>query len=255
MESRIRDDFIAIWLEYFPGAELPVTLEYSDDTHGAEFAAASAEWRCLIAELARVRRGESLAFSNCNLKCGGAMRYLGFAKELREGFEFFLSCGIPGKMEGERYKKSPETVLELMKNWHEFDAPAKHAVFKRWDVLSEADNPQVVIFFAPPDVLSGLFTLAGFEDSTSLSVMAPFAAGCGSIVHWPMRELESDNPRAVLGMFDVSARPYVPAGVLSFAVPIPLFERMIENARESFLITESWDKVRRRMKSRIELNE
>lgn len=25
-------------------------------------------------------------------------------------FEYFLSCGIPGKLEGERYKKTPELV-------------------------------------------------------------------------------------------------------------------------------------------------
>jgi len=28
-------------------------------------------------------------------------------------FEYFLSCGIPGKLEGERYKKSPELVKEF----------------------------------------------------------------------------------------------------------------------------------------------
>jgi hypothetical protein len=29
---------------------------------------------------------------------------IGFTQELRPNFEFFLTCGIPGEMEGERYK-------------------------------------------------------------------------------------------------------------------------------------------------------
>jgi hypothetical protein len=48
-------------------------------------------------------------------------------------------------------------------------------------------------------------------------------------------------------MFDVSARPSVPEQVLSFAVPFSKFKRMIDNMNESFLITESWAKVKRRI--------
>ena len=105
------------------------------------------------------------------------------------------------------------------------------------------------MFFATPDVLSGLFTLSGFDDADVDAVRVPFAAGCGSIVQHPYLELLSENPRAVLGMMDVSARPCVPARVLSFAVPMPRFERMVANMEESFLITESWAKVQRRIDS------
>ena len=60
-------------------------------------------------------------------------------------------------------------------------------------------------------------------------------------------EKASARPRGVLGMFDVSARPYVPKNTLSFAVPMKKFVRMIEHMDESFLITPSWDKVRKRI--------
>jgi hypothetical protein len=53
-------------------------------------------------------------------------------------------------------------------------------------------------------------------------------------------------------MFDVSARPFVPAGTLSFAVPIKKFLTMVANMEESFLITQSWDKVRRRIASAVQ---
>lgn len=32
---------------------------------------------------------------------------------MRPKFEYFLSCGIPGEMEGERYIRTPEMVLDL----------------------------------------------------------------------------------------------------------------------------------------------
>lgn len=114
--------------------------------------------------------------------------------------------------------------------------------------MEDGDHPAVVIFFAPPDVLSGLFTLANFDEVLPDAVFAPFGAGCATIVDYPFRELKFSGQRAVLGMFDVSARPCVPATVLTFAVPWPKFVSMADNMNESFLITKSWNKVRARMK-------
>jgi len=66
---------------------------------------------------------------------------------------------------------------------------------------------------------------------------------------YPYLEQERENPRAMLGMFDVSARPFVPYSTLSFAVPMNRFTTMVENMEVSFLITPSWDKVRKRIKA------
>jgi len=48
-------------------------------------------------------------------------------------------------------------------------------------------------------------------------------------------------------MFDVSARPYVGENVLTLAIPFAKFKRMVDNMDESFLITESWKEVLRRI--------
>jgi hypothetical protein len=150
-------------------------------------------------------------------------------------------------MEGERYKQTPELVKEMLQRMPPFEAPGPIVVFKRWDHLEEGDEPAVVVFFATPDVLSGLFTLANFEEANLEGVIAPFGSGCSSIVYHPYQELGSARPRAVLGMFDVSARPCVPKNVLTFAVPWPKLVRMVGQMDESFLITGSWHKVRARM--------
>ncbi|MCU0913890.1 MAG: DUF169 domain-containing protein [Planctomycetes bacterium] len=247
MDANHRDQFIRLWEKYFPGAELPITFYYTDEAPSADLVKPPVEHRCIFADLVKVRTGQSLCFDAQALGCFGGKRYLGFDDTLMPNFEYFLSCGIPGKLEGERYKKTPALVKAGLAKMAKFDAPGKFIVFKRWDELTEADEPDVVVFFARPDVLSGLFTLANFDVADPNGVFTPFAAGCGSIVQYPYREQASDSSRAVLGLFDVSARPFIPEDMLSFAVPRNKFERMIDNMAESFLITPSWAKIRKRI--------
>lgn len=250
MDIELKQKFNGLWKTYFNGSEMPIVFYYTDQGGCREVVNPPSGHQCFIGVLSKVRMGASLCFDVNSIGCGGGKRYLGFGEEIMPNFEYFLSCGIPGKLEGERYKKSPETVNELMKQMPEFKAPAKFIVFKRWDKLEKADDPEVVIFFAPPDVLSGLFTLANFDEVEPNGVFAPFSAGCGSIVQYPYLERGSNRPRGVIGMFDVSARPYVPKNTLTFSLPMNKFVRMINNMDESFLITQSWSKVRKRISSR-----
>lgn len=248
METAFKEKFIHHWNKYFPGAELPIGFYYSDSIDPKFLAIPPKGHRCLIGDLAKVRKGKIQCFHAGNVGCFGGKRYCGFEMEYTPNFEYFLSYGIPGKLEGERYKKSPDIVREFMQHNRQIKAPGKYIIFKRWDMLDTADNPLVVIFFASPDVLSGLFTLVNYAETSPYGVIAPFGAGCASIVDYPHREMQSGENRAVIGMFDVSARPCVPAGTLSFAIPWPRFVRMVGDMEESFLITKSWNKVRTRMK-------
>jgi len=247
MDTEIKERFLRLWKKYFDGAELPIAFYYRDEETSVEVVKPPSDHRCLIADLSLARKGKSLCFDADSIGCGGAKRYLGFTQQIMPNFDYFLSCGIPGTLEGERYKKTPELVREAMKNLTQFTAPARYIVFKRWDALEETENPDVVIFFAAPDVLSGLFTLANFDEGEPNGVFAPFAAGCGSIVQYPYFEKDSDRPRVILGMFDVSARPYVSKDVLTFSVPMNKFVQMIDNMEESFLITPSWSRVKKRI--------
>lgn len=249
MDMELKDRFSQKWAEYFPETELPIVFYYTDESDRGEMVPAPSGHQCLIGVLTKVRKGGSLCFGNESIGCGGGRRYLGFETETGPNFEYFLSHGIEGRMEGERYKKTPEIVRELTRKAPSFEAPGRFIVFKRWDKLTEEDEPQVVIFFAHPDVLSGLFTLTGFEEAEPDGVIAPFAAGCGSIVLYPYMEKDRDRQRGVIGMFDVSARPFIPQDQLSFAVPINKFQRMVADMDESFLITRSWERVSKRLKN------
>jgi uncharacterized protein (DUF169 family) len=115
MEIQLKDKFLRLWEEYFGKAELPIIFYYTDNTPDLETAAKPKGWRCFIGELAKVRKGQSLVFSEESVSCGGGRRYLGYSSKPRPGFEYFLSCGN-AEIEGERYKQSPELVEEFLAN-------------------------------------------------------------------------------------------------------------------------------------------
>jgi len=249
MDREFKDKFTKLWSRFFDGADLPVAFFYSNDEGKGTRLKPPSGHRCVVADLMKALRGKHIRLDAETIGCDGGRRYFGFAEAVRPHFEYFLSYGIPGQLEGERYKKTPELVKSIMKHLPQFRAPGKYIVFKRWDALDAEDEPEAVIFFARPDVLAGLFTLANYDEAVQNVVYAPFGPGCGTIVSYPHLEKDFENPRAVLGMFDVSARPCVPTDVLTFSVPMKRFIRMVGNMEESFLITNSWRKVLKRIRS------
>ena len=250
MDEQLKMKFETLWKQYFAGAPLPIVFFYTDDPKAGDLVKPpKVEHKCVIADIARARTGRSLLFNTDSIGCFGGKRYLGFSDQIRPGFEYFLSYGIPGEMEGERYKKSPEIVNETYKQIPSFTALGKYIVFKRWDKLSPGETPEAVIFFNTPDVVSGIFTLSNFDVTGLDGVRAPFGAGCAQIVLYPYLENKKDTPQSILGMFDVSARPCVPSTTLTITVPMKKFITMIGNMEESFLTTHSWEMVRKRIKA------
>jgi hypothetical protein len=80
------------------------------------------------------------------------------------------------------------------------------------------------------------------------AVIAPFGSGCSTILTYPLKEAEKEQPHAVIGMFDVSARPMVEENILTLAMPFAVFLKLLENVSGSFLETESWKKVQQRIR-------
>ena len=58
-----RDQFIALWKKYFNDAELPVAFYYSKENNNATIVKKAMGHTCIIAQLGRVRKGESLCFT------------------------------------------------------------------------------------------------------------------------------------------------------------------------------------------------
>lgn len=177
--------------------------------------------------------------------CRGGKRYTNFTDKMFPGFECFLSHNEQG--EGERYKQTPELAAAALAQLPVLPIKGENLIFKRWDKLEAEDTPEAVIFFASADVLSGLFTLACFDNSDPDAVIAPFGAGCASIIYHPYREQLNGTNRAVLGSFDPSARKCMKSDLLSFAIPFNKFKKMVLQMEESFLKTATWDVIKKRM--------
>lgn len=228
--------------------EHPLGVFYSDEEPGNGNRPKEKGHVCMIGLLNRARHhGETVYFDEDHVGCDGGAYYLGFRPMPRPKIEYFLSCGIPGEMEGERYIKTPEIAREYFASTKPRKAPAKYGIFKAFNNLALHEEPEVIIFFAPPDVLSGLVVLMGYATERPDAVRLPFSSGCGSILTHPLKEGEKENPQAILGMFDVSARPFVEPNILTLAMPTKLFLTLLANQDESFLITKSWELIRKRI--------
>ncbi len=204
---------------------------------------------CLIHLLKKARiQGETVYFDKDHFGCPGGAFYMGFLESPFPQIEYFLSCGIPGQMEGERYFKAPELAKAYIEKVKPRPAPAEYCLFKPIEAFGKDERPEVVVFFAPPDILSGLFTLTQYALERTDGVVAPFGSGCSAILTHPLKEAEKKEPRAVLGMFDVSARPAVERDVFTFAMPYSVFLKLHENVDGSFLQTASWKKVIERIR-------
>ena len=234
------------FMEALGMAEYPVLFRYTDSLPEDTLLPQEGKHVCVFALLEKTRaEGRPVALSASRYGCAGGGYYLGFLDAPREGIEYFLSCGIPGKMEGERYIKTPELARAKFAQMPVRPASGRYGLFTRADKPHFMEEPEIVIFFAAPDHLAGLHFLACY-DREGDAVTAPFSSGCGAFVAFPLAEAERPEPRAVMGLFDPSARPYVQANLLTFALPYSLFSRMAGNIPESFLGTKTWETIRKR---------
>ncbi|HOP46917.1 MAG TPA: DUF169 domain-containing protein [Desulfobacteraceae bacterium] len=245
MDLTIKRSFTDKWKKYFAGSELPIACFYSDDLDGAEFPDAPKPNKhgltCLFSQLAPVRIGKASAFNQDNLGCWGAKGLLGFipAGADEQTVNFMVNI--------ERYKKGPDHVRAMFENSPPLKAEKKYLIFKRWDSLSENDDPQVVFFFCTPDTLSGLHGLANYDTMTPHGVITPFCSGCEMLIAFPMKELKSEDPKAVIGLLDPSARVCVKPNHLSFSIPWPKLLSMHANMDDCFLNTYVWEKLHNRL--------
>jgi uncharacterized protein (DUF169 family) len=202
---------------------------------------------CMIGLLQNARKkGQTVYFDKDHFGCPGGAYYMGLREVVRPNMEYFLSCGIPGELEGERYIKTPELAKTFIAMRKPRPAPAPYCVFQPIERFKD-ETPEVVVFFIPPDILSGLFTLANYSLESMEGVKTPFGSGCSTILSYPLKEAGTDQPHAILGMFDVSARPMVEKDILTLAMPYSVFLKLLENVAGSFLGTESWKKVQKRI--------
>ena len=232
------NDFINSYHEAFSlMAELPVAIWYSDVEFGQKVKTSG----CMFKAMKQVRNGEPVSFDSDTLGCRGGKFYCGFAP-MNPNMPKFVS-------EIERYKDSPESIIEYISNKTMHEASGKCLNFARVDCLKSFDGIEGLVFLANPDVLSGLCAWAFYDNNEPSAVCVNFFSGCGSVITQMVAENRKGGRSTFLGMTDISARKYFEPNVMSFAIPMSRMKEMWETLPKCFLIGKhhDWEFIRERI--------
>lgn len=229
-------EFVALYQKAFgTGMPLPVAFGYND-TPATDVVKIP---RCMVGAIRRVCDGEPLTLSAENVLCGGGALYTAFAP-MQERVPTFVS-------EVEHYKQTPEQVREYVDRLGITLSSKQYLNFVRIDCLDSLDGVEGILFFATPDVLSGLCSWAFYDNNADDAVCARFASGCCSMVTFAVKENKAGGRRCFIGLLDPSARLLVPKDELTFAVPACRFSEMLDTMEQSALFRKAYSVVRNRI--------
>lgn len=230
------NEFIERYRDAFgDAAPMPIAFGYSDNA----VSEIKRVPKCMIGTISNVRHGESLTLTEENVICGGGGLYTAF-REMPERVPMFVS-------EVEHYKQSKKMVIDYVNNLHIQITNKPYLNFVRIDKLKNWDEAEAILFFATPDILSGLCTWAFYDNNSSDAVTTQFASGCAAIVSFAINENRKNGNRCFLGMFDPSARPLVPENELTFTIPMCRFKRMLETMNDSALFQKAFSIIKKRI--------
>ncbi len=254
----------------------PVALIWSDQKPGKAVQFQENKWGCIMWLAASAAKGKTAVSDRTTFGCFGGGVGMGFGNQYKNFpggeacFCHFLSTGniqweqgrqaaeqvkpflraeaYDNFVHGERYLKSPEQVQKFIESLPMTDIPTEYVIFKPLsDVDRAQEQPQTIVFFADPDQISALVVLANYSRGDNENVIIPYAAGCQTIGIYPYREARENRPRAVVGLTDLSARVYIRKQLgdhlMSFAVPLIMFEEMEANVEGSFLQRHTWQSL------------
>ncbi len=254
----------------------PVCIIRTDEKPDGAMQFKKGRWGCIMWLLANAARGEISCCDRDTFGCVGGGVGMGFGNQYKnfiggeECFHYFLSTGnknwAKGRengtelkqymnndtheefINGEGYLKSPDLVRDYVRNLPITEISSRYVVFKPIGLVDSGNEiPEAVIFLADADQLSALVVLANYARRDNESVIVPFAAGCQTIGIYPYNEMKSENPRAVIGLTDISARvhirKYIGDGFMTFTVPFSMFEEMESNVEGSFLERSIWNEL------------
>jgi uncharacterized protein (DUF169 family) len=254
----------------------PVAIVQTDQEPAEALRFKKGKWSCVMFLFANAARGKTAVFDRETYGCWGGGVGLGFGNVYTEFpgglecFAHFLSSGnqqwetgrqVGNAMEaaagrefadeflmGERYLQSPELVKRFVDELPIQDNAFPYVVFKPLEtVLPDQTIPATVVFVANPDQLSALVVLANYSRESLQNVIIPFGAGCQTIGIFPFAEGKLAQPRAVVGLTDLSARKYVRnllgREYFTFAMPWSLFQEMEANVPGSFLERKTWQSL------------
>ena len=222
----------------------PVAVLWADSMPTSAIHFSENKWGCVVALIKAASKGKITAATSSTTVCRGGKAGFGFKRHEQGRIEYFLSNGNSNMERCERYKKTPELAWSAISKMPDIHT-GNCIVFKPLSMVEESEKPLCVIFMVNADQLSGLTTLANFDKDDTVAVR--FASGCAQAVLYPIAAEEKGEKTCYIGMTDPSARKVIDKEQLSFSIPYSRFLEMEQNADESFLITDTWETIQKRI--------
>lgn len=204
---------------------------------------------CVMANIWRARKKKTAAFISLKESgCMGGGFYTGMYRPYLETNIAYVSTGFPGTpIEGERYINSFDSMRAFMEDCDPRPAPTTYGIAKPLSLFRDGEKPEIVVFFARGEVLTGLNVLCLYASGDHRCVVSPFGAGCTSIFTWPLTYLRRGEEKAVLGGLDPSARKYMKTDEMTFAMPVSLYLKMLDAMEDSALPRHIWQNTRKKV--------
>ena len=230
-------EFIQCYREAFGSkVQLPLLFGYSD----TPVADTDKIGGCFFKGPQAAREGQPVSLSVDEIGCGGGKLYTGFA-DMPEHVPGFVSLK-------EKYKKTPEMVVNYVKGLEMERATKPYLNFVRIDKAETWDGVEGLLFYATPDMLSGLCGWAFFDNNEPNAVVSQFGSGCSTVVSMTVVENARRGHRCFIGLFDPSVRPWIGKNELSFTIPYCRFVTMMETMKDCFLFdSHAWEKIKQRL--------
>jgi uncharacterized protein (DUF169 family) len=207
---------------------------------------------CIVPLIFSSAKGDIVAIDKDSTGWDCSAFYLGYQDWIFEGIECFLADGVVFGRNGERFIKTKSQAKEYVKSFKPKELNTRVTIFKPLEKFTDEEDPEVVLFFVTPDELSGLVFLLHYNSPDKDDVViSRFLSGCGSIVTMPMKYRVEGTKKAVMGMFDISARLRLPKDILTLAMPVDLLIDMYKEIDKSFIITDNWKNIKERNRSEM----
>lgn len=217
-------------------ALLPLLFGYSDKP----IANTEKIGGCFFKGLQAARDGQPVSLSADVIGCGGGKLYTGFS-DIPERVPGFVSLK-------EKYKKTPEMVVDYINGLGMNRAEKPYLNFIRIDKAESFEGIEGIFFYATPDMLSGLCGWAFFDINEPDAVVSRFGSGCSTVVSMTVVENARQGHRCFIGLLDPSVRPWVGKDELSFTIPFSRFTQMMETMKDCFLFdSHAWQKMKARL--------
>lgn len=242
----------------------PVGIWFTDTKPEGAFEFDPSKRTCVVSMLVAASKGTMVAVSDATCACPGGAVGLGFGDAFARRdtpTDWMLSHGEecpdwpdgraplrPDMRNGERFFRSSECTRRWRNDMALADADYEYVVMAPV-ACAALGTPDLVWMLANPDQLSALVVMCGYTTGRALNVLAPFCAGCQSIV-LAKQEAAREEPHAIMGMFDISQRHRLPRELLSLTMPYALFDEIDVHCMEGCLVSHAWRQIEHRYDER-----